>query len=334
MKRRVLFAVLCALCGLAFCVANLFGANLLCVTEGCTIYHGYRVFGLNLYALGAVGFLAMLVLVPLCALLEEAGFDRSPREGWWSYRRMLALLAVTIVCGLLIEMALLAYQWLFWACSSCLVAALLFGLTVLLAMSSFRELRRAPLWCLGGLWLILAAYVTLVVAREALLHPWSLTGTSGTAQVYFSPTCPSCREVVLELLDKVPEPEKRIAFIPISKNAEDDRRLAAVLPLLRQGGEAATVLRGLFEAPASGDVKLALSDRLRLWINKSTLASRGFTKVPQILSSAPILVTAPSEVAGPPSFPPVPSGNTCLPVEDGDCEDRSGGAFPAEGAER
>ena len=110
---------------------------------------------------------------------------------------------------------------------------------MLLAMLSFRELRRAPLWCLGGLWLILAAYVTLVVARETLLHPWSLTGSSGTAQVYFSPTCPSCREVVLELLDKVPEPEKKIAFIPISKNAEDDRRLAAVLPLLREGGEAA-----------------------------------------------------------------------------------------------
>ena len=334
MKWRVVLAVLCALCGLAFCVANLFGANLLCVTEGCTIYHGYRVFGLNLYALGAAGFLAMLVLVPLCAVLEESGFDRSPREGWWSYRRMVALLELTIVCGLLIEMALLAYQWLFWACSSCLVAALLFGLTVLLAMLSFRELQRTSLWCLGGLWLILAASVTLMVARETLLRPWSLTGDSGAAQVYFSPTCPSCREVVLELLDKVPEAEKRMAFIPVSKNAEDDRRLAAAFPLLRQGGDAVAVLRGLFEDPTPGDMKLAPPDRLRLWINKSTLASRGFTKVPQILSSAPILVTAPSETAGHPSFPPVSSGNTCLPVEGGDCENRSRDAFPVEGVER
>ena len=94
------------------------------------------------------------------------------------------------------------------------------------------------------------------------------------------------------------------------------------------------VLRRLFEDPAAGDVQLALPDRLRLWINKSTVASRGFTKVPQILSSAPVLVTAPSEAAGPSSLPPLPSGNTCLPVEDGNCENRSGGAFPVEGVER
>ena len=93
-------------------------------------------------------------------------------------------------------------------------------------------------------------------------------------------------------------------------------------------------LRVLFEDPVAGDVQLALPDRLRLWINKSTLASRGFTKVPQILSSAPVLVTAPSEIPGPPSLPPLPSGNTCLPVEGGDCENRSGGAFPGEGVER
>ena len=140
--------------------------------------------------------------------------------------------------------------------------------------------------------------------------------------------------MVLELLDRVPEPEKRIAFIPVSKNAEDDRRLAAALLRLRQGGEAVAVLRGLFEEPAPGDVKLEPLDRLRLWINKSTLASRGFTKVPQILSSAPILVAASPERTGPPSFPPVSSGNTCLPVEGGDCENRSGDAFPMEGVER
>ena len=34
MKWRVVFAVVCALGGLVFCVANLFGANLLCVTDG------------------------------------------------------------------------------------------------------------------------------------------------------------------------------------------------------------------------------------------------------------------------------------------------------------
>ena len=94
------------------------------------------------------------------------------------------------------------------------------------------------------------------------------------------------------------------------------------------------MLRGLFEEPAPGDVKLEPLDRLRLWINKSTLASRGFSKVPQILSSAPILVTTPSEAAGSPSFPPVSPGNTCLPVEGGDCENRSRDAFPMEGVER
>ncbi|NLC70743.1 MAG: hypothetical protein GX751_05225 [Desulfuromonadaceae bacterium] len=277
-RRYVLTAILVSLIGLAFCLANLFGADLFCTTEGCALYHGYRIFGLNLYAVGAAGFLATAILL-IFSLRHAVG----------------PLLMLVVAGGLLIETALVIYQYLFWVCSSCLVAALLFGLVALLALLAFPALRKGPLFILGGLWLLFTVYVSLAVAKETLFQPWALFGGQGPVQVYFSPTCPSCREVVVAILDRYPD-TSRVAFIPVSKGTEDDRRLAAALPLLDRPGGAGGVLRQLFE-PLREDIEpaeLSLGDRFRLWSNKVCLASRGFTTIPQILSPFPLELTSPA----------------------------------------
>ncbi|NLV25290.1 MAG: hypothetical protein GXY54_10975 [Deltaproteobacteria bacterium] len=294
----VLTAILLSLIGLAFCLANLFGADLLCTTDGCAIYHDYRIFGLNLYAVGAAGFVAMAALLLL------------------SMRRQVdALLMLVVVGGLLIETALLAYQYLFWVCSSCLVAALLFGLVVLLAFLAFPSLRRRWLYGMAGLWLVFALFVSFAVAKETLSQPWLPFGGPGPVQVFFSPTCASCREAVLAILDRYPHRD-RVAFIPVSKGAEDDRRLAAALARLRQPGTEAAALRHLFEplAPGGAAATLSYKDRFRLWSNKIHLAARGFTAIPQVISPFPLDLS-------PPALPAAPSG--LLPFDPFDQEKQS-----------
>ena len=54
-----------SMAGLVFCLANALGAELLCVTEGCKIYHDYTFLGLNLYVLGALGFAVIVLLLVL-----------------------------------------------------------------------------------------------------------------------------------------------------------------------------------------------------------------------------------------------------------------------------
>ncbi len=301
----VMAALAVSTVGLAFCLANLFGADLLCATEGCALYHDYRIFGLNLYFVGAAGFLALALLLVV------------------SLRRTVtSLLLLVVAGGLVIETLLLAYQYLFWVCSSCLAAALLFGLAALLTVLAFPGLRRRPLYALGGLWLVFALFVSLAVAKEALFQPWALFGGEGEVQVYFSPTCPRCREVVLSILDRYPHLE-RVAFIPVSKGTEDDRRLAAALPLLRRPEDSRDGLRRLFEPLDEGPRPPTLSygDRFRLLVNRICLAARGFTTIPQIVSPLPLELAAPPSSGGPQRQPPPDpfdrDRHSCSPLPDG-----------------
>jgi hypothetical protein len=304
-RRLVIAASAVSLLGLAFCLANLFGADLLCVTEGCALYHDYRILGLNLYFVGAAGFFVLALL--LCVSLQ---------------RDVTRWLLLVVAGGLVIETLLLAYQYLFWVCSSCLVAALLFGLAALLAVLAFPALRRKSLYALGGLWLVFVLFVSLAVAKETLFRPWSLFGGGGEIQVYFSPTCPRCREVVSAILDRYPHLE-RVAFIPVSKGKEDDRRLAATLPLLRRPEGNRKDLRRLFEPPEQGSrlPVLGSGDRFRLLVNRVCLAARGFTTIPQIISPFPLELAPALSSGGPqPAVAPDPfdqGQRSCSPLFDG-----------------
>ena len=147
-NRMKLFLLTASLAGALFSLANAGGAHLLCRTEGCRIYAGYGLFGISFYVFGAAGFLAIFVL----ALLH-------PR------RTTGALLYLALLAALALDTLFLAYQALFWPCSSCLAVALLLGLIGLAGIVLFTSGRKLLL-AVGSIWLVFFLFVGLSTARE------------------------------------------------------------------------------------------------------------------------------------------------------------------------
>lgn len=262
-----------ALSGFFLCLANAGGAELFCVTAGCDIYQGYAFLGLSFYVWGALAFGAVLLFSRLPLLRE-----RLPG-------------GMIILCSLLLvgDALFLAYQVLFWPCTSCLAVALLLGG---IGYSEWRKTTGPGRNVLGGalaLWLVLLIPAGFHALKEMGGQPWILYGVQDApTQVYFSPTCPSCKTVVESLLDN-PSLTGKVAFIPVAKNTEDKKRIAGVLSQNHTGADA---VRKLFQTELPPG-ELSLKAQLRLLRNKSSLAGRGFSSVPQILSST--VIEAPTD---------------------------------------
>ncbi len=294
---------LCSLTGLVFCLANAMGTDLLCITESCKIYHGYTFLGMNLYVLGALGFTAILLLLVLPPRFPVG-----------------QLLRIVIPAGLFIEILLLGYQFIFWPCSSCLVAALLFGLAVAMGILTFSELQNVPVYTLTTLWLVFFILGTLNTAKEIAFKPWSMWAGDASVQVYFSPTCHRCEEVVTNILDKY-EHNEGIAFYPVAKDDEDLRRMARALPLLKAAGQEKEAIRTLFQpTDPSANSDLSFRDRFRLWCNKIQLARMGLSNVPQIIAPAPLKMLEPLPFERPPTpFFPDQKEENCSPFAEEPC---------------
>ena len=306
-NRMKLFLLTASLAGALFSLANAGGAHLLCRTEGCRIYAGYGLFGISFYIFGAAGFLAIFVL----ALLH-------PR------RATGALLYLALLTALALDTIFLAYQALFWPCSSCLAVALLLGLIGLTGVVHFTSGRKLLL-AVGSLWLVLFLFVGLSTAREIGLRPWPLFGPpDASVQVYFSPDCPACRQTVRQLLDS-PKTAGLTVFYPIAKNDEDLRRIAAYLA--RDGRKTADkeTFLSLFTDPGTAAAPpLGWRDRLRLLANKAALARTGAHSVPLVI--APFLpAPAPTPLDLTPFTPPdfSPGGGDtpgCSAFEEKPCD--------------
>jgi hypothetical protein len=280
------------------------GADLLCLTQGCKIYLAYTFLGMNLYVLGALGFAVILILLVLPSRVPIGN-----------------LLRIVILAGLLIEIFLLGYQFIFWPCSSCLVAALFFGLAVAMGILTFTELQNIPVYTLTALWLVLFIIGTMSAVKEVAFKPWSMFGADASVQVYFSPTCHRCEEVVTEILDSYVNPTG-VAFYPVAKDDEDLRRFATALPLLKEPGKEKEAIRRLFQPadPSATCSDLSYRDRFRLWCNKIQLARMGLSTVPQVISSAPLKMREPLPFeAGPAPFFPDQKDEKCSPFGEEPC---------------
>lgn len=280
-----------ALFGLLLCLFNASGAEIFCLTNGCAIYDGYTLFGLSLYIFGAAGFAVILVLALFSAKSGLARF----------------LLYWTILLALLLDMVLLAWQLLYWPCSSCLVVALLLGASA--AGYSFR-FGRSRRWLLKGAllgWLILLLPSAVAVGKEVMLSPWMVYGSpQADIQVFFSPTCPACSTEIAKLL-RSPELE-RMAFYPVAKNERD---VLLVATLLQQGLTDPQDLRKLFSLEPDAALEPAFDLRWRLARNKMILAGHGAQVIPFILSPRVIEGARPAvdlTAPQPNLFDPTPQG--------------------------
>lgn len=252
-----------ALLGLLFCLFNAFGAKLFCATAGCDIYAGYQFAGISFYLWGSAGFASLLLL---SLLWERGAFYRN-------------LLLSCLCAGLLLDTVFLVWQVLFWPCTSCLAVALLLGLFAAGLFWSKPSVCSKPVVFVLLLWGVAFIPAATSAGKELLLSPWVLEGSENAViKVIFSPTCPACRTTVEEIYTDSAL-KKQTAFIPISKNSEDLKRLA----WFAQDGTSANLLE-LFSPGDHSQADAGFSLRWRLARNKMLLAATGATSVPLVRS--------------------------------------------------
>ena len=243
--------------GLALCLLALTDLNdRLCLTEGCQIYRGYKLWGFNLHHVGGAVFALGLYLLII----------RSP-----------FYIDLILFC-LGAETALLAFQVIFLPCSECLLIGLVWGLVGFLTIPRHRVMK---IWTV----LFLAAMVMLV---KELVKPWPVYGGQDAAvKVFFSPSCDHCRETILNLMAGGFQGED-VAFYPVALEGDDPQRVARFRQVLSDRLNLWQAFQACWGAPEP--CSLGLSDWLNLHLgllrNKMILARMGAKEVPLVLSKA------------------------------------------------
>jgi len=259
--RQRLIASAVALAGVLFtAAAGLGGADALCLTQGCSLYQDVQLLGFSLWWWGAGAF---AMLLGLCL------------AGWLQWAFWLSLAAVAIDCVFLFWMAVSM------PCINCLVGALLFfALFVTLAAS--RRTARLPALAVGVLWLTLFT-PNIFAAGQEIAGPWNIAGADDApVRVYFSPSCPSCREALKGLLMGG---EDSLAFYPVAENEEDVKRLANLRREIAAGASfvrAFAASRDPEVGPEPGFMEL-LSLRAGLFRNRMALSRMGADRIPVIV---------------------------------------------------
>ena len=254
-----------ALLGLIWCgyVAFPTATPAPCATSGCTLFRDAKFAGLSLWWVGGAYFFLLAIL---CL------------RGSRHLARHLALLALFLDSILLVIMFLTA------PCFDCLVVAAIMGccyFTVRHASSSAdgwftsEELRPSvllPIWF--GLFLGNA-----VLAANEQLPLYSVGNkTSNEISVYFSPSCPACREALLSV-------GASAALYPVDEGPGDVDSIIIFISLLEAKVPIAQALERSLD-PKEEVPDLSLLERaqlgMRLLRNKASLLRHGFRSLPLI----------------------------------------------------
>ncbi len=246
-----------ALLGAAFCAlqADPLQTDIPCPSVGCRLFHDVTLWGISLWWVGT----AFFVLTALLCLRR-----------WRGAAFALTALALIADCFLLLLMLLTA------PCLSCLGAAAFIGLLFFILRPErqgwFNGPARRPL--LLFFWGALFFAAASAAGTEALGR-WTLYGQpDAERRVYFSPSCPACRDAIAVFAGNA-------AFIPVAERDEDFAAIAGMRSALKRG-------KNMPEALAEGlkgqghDLSIAdgLLLRLRLLRNKAEVLRLGFDKLP------------------------------------------------------
>lgn len=265
-SREILTGPLCAaLPAAAFSIWTALGNDVnFCVTAGCSLYQDAAPGGISLWWAGA----GVFALLALTAILG------APKAG-----RLMAGLALLGDICLLVLMALTA------PCVSCLVVAAFFALCYLAFLRTESTTSRR----LGGrprrsllLWIwVLLFVVNLGVVARSQADVWAITDNGDTASVrmYFSPSCPSCREGVALLSGSIDT-----AFYPLAETDADVFAVARMQQLLNTGMSMADALTQARDTPIIHGLAAWAPDmlmlRFRMLCNKAHVFMAGSQSVP------------------------------------------------------
>ncbi|GFH63207.1 MAG: conserved hypothetical protein [Candidatus Desulfovibrio kirbyi] len=265
-NREILIGSLCiTLLAVALCVWNVFGNDVtICITAGCSLYQDFILGGISLWWLGA----GVFSVLSLLALAGAATLGRS-----------LAALALFGDVCLLLLMALTA------PCVSCLVIAIFFALTYLsFRRAHFRQAHISqtvlPRSVLLWVWIALfTVNVGAVIRSQSAPWPIVEAGDNTTVRVFFSPSCPRCRDAVAILSGHV-----EVAFYPLAETESDTYKVAHMLRLLQTGANMAEALAGAQNAELLQGIAAwapaMIWLRFRMLRNKAHIFSAGSQTVP------------------------------------------------------
>lgn len=295
-----------ALAGAVFCfwTALPSSTSVPCPTVGCRLFQDVTISGISLWWAGVAYFSVMTLL---CL-----------KKAWRAYL-LLGALALLGDAVLLIIMLVTA------PCLACLGVALLIGL-LFLVLYRHAHSRNARGWLLA--FLLWAGLFLAVVASAGgeLLGSWQLSGpVRAERRVYFSPSCPACRDAVAVFGESA-------AFFPVAEREEDYAAIYRMKLALDAGktlAEALAVSGAGAEAPYFS-IQGALF-RLRLLRNKAEVLNLGFSSLPLIItggmpkglrpepaamSAEPPVRQRQEEAALPPELSPLDScGEGALPCD-------------------
>jgi hypothetical protein len=243
--------------GLVICLLALLGfSEKLCLTEGCLVYKGYKLWGFGLHHLGGAAFALGL---------------------YWLYRESPKYIPFIRLC-VWVESALLAFQTIYLPCSECLLVGLLWGLV---GMLTFPRDRITKVWAI----LFLAAMAMLT---KDLIKPWPVYGGQDSAvKVFFSPSCQHCRETIENMMASGIKGED-VAFLPVALEGDDAQRVARFQQVLSDRFNLWQAFQACWGSPEP--CSLGFFGWLKLHIgllrNKMVLARMGAKEVPLVLSKS------------------------------------------------
>jgi hypothetical protein len=254
-----------ALAGFLFCILSALGiTDPICLTKGCEVYKEYTVAGISLYWIGASVFLLLGLMVL-----------------WIANYRFLAIFTGLSLIG---NFFFLILQFLLWPCTNCLIVAALIG-----AFAWNLSFHVKPgLRILCTLWLFLFLANLLLLAKDSV-PPWPVMGKNNAEiQVFFSPTCPACQQVVENFLGRS-DLAPHVAFYPLAKDDDDRQRIKLLVQNLKQGMQPAEAFAAHWQLHTQVDTwDYDWHIVLNLWRNQLHLAGKGVTQVPLVLSRIPL----------------------------------------------
>lgn len=300
-RKAHLSGTLIALAGLALCLyGGIFQAEALCFTSGCALFRDITIAGISPWwaGAGAFGITALLCMIGRTQMARGVAMLMLLGDLLFLFIMIFTAPCIPCLCAALIII------WLYWT----------------LTADSKRPQRMRT--ALALIWLSLFTPNIFATAGE-MTGGWIIHGPEQAAlQIYFSPSCPACKEAVLAISQNNPQ---QVAYFPVAESTSDLLRIKKMQEELKAGRSVYAAFRTSITAavPLQNGVPPAEVAMLqwRTLQNKARLARMGITTIPAIVTAG-----KPARLGGAEqgmSFIPDPAGGFagCSEQTDQDCDD-------------
>ncbi len=269
MRSKILYilSLLMLLVGLFFSAWNVFAKeSVFCLTDGCHVVDNFTIFGLSLwvYSLVACVIFALLLL-----------------------RKKIKLALVLLALAIIGDTVLLVLMLFTAPCFNCLIIAFIFA-----AATTFLALMEQKSIVLGFVALWFTFFIINVGALVgSMAQPFAIYANpanvddpqNATMRIYFSPSCPSCEELVNLLGSLEMTTQSDISWYPVTESSADIALTRQMNDYIAQGMDLKQAYNAMLANPESFAFENMAADfimQIRLLVNQAQLSDRGTSRIP------------------------------------------------------